>query len=73
MKLKEWKKKTGIEDGWLANKAGVHPSYLSHLRAGRRTPSPDVAAAISAATKGAVGVLDLLYPGKKIKRRGKGL
>lgn len=39
----------GRRKDWLAAQAGLHPSMVSHLIAGRRTASGDVAGRIAAA------------------------
>ena len=39
----------GRRKDWLAAQCGVHPSMLSHLLAGRRTATADVAERLAAA------------------------
>lgn len=39
----------GRRKDWLAAQAGIHPSFLSHLIAGRRTASEDVAERLATA------------------------
>ncbi len=39
----------GRRKDWLAKQAGIHPSLLSHVMAGRRTVSSDVAERIAGA------------------------
>ena len=39
----------GRRRDWLAAQAGIHPSFVTHLIAGRRTASRDVAERLAAA------------------------
>ena len=48
-------KRSGAE---IARQIGVHPTYVSHLRAGRRYPSLKLVAKIAEATSGMVGFND---------------
>lgn len=47
---------------WLARQLGVTRDYVSKYCTGRLKITPEIAAAISAATSGEITVLDLLYP-----------
>jgi len=62
MKLKDWQKLNKRTDIDVAREMGVHPSYISHLNAGRRRPSPEMAAQIERITGGRVSRIELLYP-----------
>lgn len=62
MRLSEYISVTGTTQQHLASLVGVGRAFISLVAGGRRTPSPDVAARISAATGGEVSVAELLYP-----------
>lgn len=65
MNLQQWQKEKTISNAELAEFIGVHVSYLSHLRKGRRKVSPELALKIEELTDGAVDKLELLYPSKE--------
>jgi len=62
MKLSEWQKNKRKTDIEIAGIVGVHRSYICHIKAGRRIPSPRVALAIEQATGGKVTKEELLWP-----------
>jgi len=62
MNLSEWQKNTGVSNGDLSKILGVHFSYITHLNANRRRPSPELALKIQQATGGQVTVMELLFP-----------
>jgi len=62
MTLQDWQIQQGISNAQLAKLIGVHVSYLSHLRKGRRKVSPGLALKIEQISEGAVDKLELLYP-----------
>lgn len=62
MKLSDWQIKNSVSNVSLAEKINVHFSYITHIKKGRKIPSPTVALAISNATGGEVSVIELLYP-----------
>lgn len=53
-KLLIWQKKNDLSDVEIAKELGVHPSSLSHYRAGRRCPSPPIALKIEQLSGGVV-------------------
>jgi hypothetical protein len=64
MKLHDWLEKECKTATWLADKTGLHVSYIYRL-VGRdgvaeRSPSIDTCAKIAAATEGEVTVLDFM-------------
>ena len=61
MKLKEYRKLTGMLLKDVANKIGVYPSHVSMIEHGHRRPSPKLAKKISKMTKGAVTIEELLF------------
>ena len=61
MSLKQWQKKQNLSNVKLASLLTIHPSYLTHVYAGRRTVSPKLALKIEQLTKGEVTRLELLY------------
>jgi DNA-binding transcriptional regulator YdaS (Cro superfamily) len=65
MQLENWQNQNNITDVALAAGAKIHPSFLSHYKAGRKKLSPAVALRIEVATGGAVNRMDLLYPEKE--------
>lgn len=62
MNLFEWKKLNGFSAFDIAKLIDVDKSLLSHLKAGRRRPSPSLALRIEQVTKGAVTRDEMLYP-----------
>lgn len=52
--LAAWLDESGRKASWVADRLGVDPSLLSHWLAGRRVPSADHAAALSALSCGLV-------------------
>lgn len=62
MKLSEWQRDNEISDIALGIKLGIHPSHISHIKAGRKRPSPQLALKIEEITKGNVTIMELLYP-----------
>jgi hypothetical protein len=73
MKLHDWLKKNGKTATWLAERTGLHLSYIYRL-GGRdgvaeRSPSIDTCAKIAEATGGGVTVIDFMpEPEPKRKR-----
>jgi DNA-binding transcriptional regulator YdaS (Cro superfamily) len=65
MKLTDWQKKKKVSNKELAEKVKIHVSLLTHMKNGRRRPSPDLALRIEKATGGAVSIRELLYPETK--------
>lgn len=63
--LHDWQKTNGISNRHLAETVKVHESYITHIRKGRRIPSPALALRIEQATNGAVSRMELLYPQKE--------
>jgi len=61
MNLNQWQKKHHLSNVKLASLLHIHPSYITHLYAGRRTVSPKLALKIEQATQGEVTRLELLY------------
>jgi transcriptional regulator with XRE-family HTH domain len=59
MNLETWQKQNNISDKELAAKVGIHVSFLSHIRAGRKSPSLNTALKIESATGGNVTVREL--------------
>lgn len=64
MNLFEWKEKHNLSNIDMAEMFGMDQSYISHIKAGRRRPSPEMAKRIEEATGGKVTVLELLFPKK---------
>lgn len=64
MNLFEWKDIHNLSNMELAEMLGVDPSYVSHIKAGRRRPSPEIAKIIERETGGMVTVLEVLFPEK---------
>ena len=62
MKLKDWQKKENVSDVEVAERAGIHPSYICHINAGRKIPTPKIALMIELATGGAVKKEELIWP-----------
>lgn len=62
MNLFEWKKLNGFSAFDIAKLIDVDKSLLSHLKAGRRRPSPSLALRIERATNGAVTRDELIFP-----------
>lgn len=62
MRLKDWQKNNKVKDITIADNLGIDASYVSHINANRKRPSPDLAFAIEKYTKGDVTRLELLYP-----------
>lgn len=54
MKLKDWLNKNGVKATFLADKIGVHRSYISQWVSGRVRPSIHNAVKIAKATNGEV-------------------
>ena len=48
-RLRDARKATGLTERALASGAGIDPSYIRHLEAGRRTLTPEMAARIALA------------------------
>lgn len=65
MKLIAWQKKNKISNKELAERVMIHVSLLTHMKMGRRRPSPDLALRIEKATDGKVSRMELLYPDAK--------
>ena len=66
MNLTEYIEKTGTTVHALAKAAGVTPSVIYKFTQGeQKSIKPHIARAISEATGGEVGILDLLFPGEK--------
>ena len=59
MQLEQWQIKNNVSDAALAKLAKVSASYISHIKAGRRTPSLPVALRFEKITGGAVKARDL--------------
>jgi len=68
MNFEQWQKQTDLSDSALAKLLEVHPSLISHIKAGRRNWSPKLAEAVEILSGGRVNRLDLLYP-TNIKNR----
>ena len=64
MNLNLWQKKHHLSNVKLAALLTIHPSYLTHIYAGRRTVSPKLALTIEELTSGQVTRLEMLYPSK---------
>ena len=62
MNLKDWQLNEKISNSQLARLLEIHPSYVTHLKAGRRNWSPKLAEAVEILSEGKVNRLDLLYP-----------
>jgi DNA-binding transcriptional regulator YdaS (Cro superfamily) len=62
MQLDTWQDQNNVDDVTLADGIEVHPSFLSHYKAGRRNLSPATALRIEIFTGGAVTRMELLYP-----------
>jgi DNA-binding transcriptional regulator YdaS (Cro superfamily) len=62
MNLFDWKEIKNFSNNDLAEMIGVDPSYISHIKAGRRRPSPEVSKRIEEITNGDVTVLEMLFP-----------
>ena len=58
MTLKEWLKKTGRKQTWVAEQAGVAISTISRIVTGKTRPSLDIVQKIERITDGAVGLHD---------------
>jgi len=68
MNLKQYIEKTGTTVHALAKRAGVTPSTVyKFINGEQRSIKPHIARAISEATGGEVGILDLLFPGERVK------
>jgi DNA-binding transcriptional regulator YdaS (Cro superfamily) len=62
MTLKDWLKKGLTREGLAELEASISLAYVWKVARGKATPSPKVAAEISAATSGEVTIAELLYP-----------
>jgi len=62
MNLKDWQLNEKISNSQLARLLEIHPSYVTHLKAGRRNWSPKLAEAVEILSGGKVNRLELLYP-----------
>jgi len=62
MEIHEWQSEKGISNSQLARLLEIHPSYITHLKAGRRNWSPKLAEAVEILSEGKVNRLSLLYP-----------
>jgi len=62
MKLAEWIAKENLKQVEAAPIIGVSNGFLSEVLSGQKRLSPQTAARISMATKGAVSITELLYP-----------
>lgn len=60
MKLREWRKRTGLSGGQAAKLVGTAQSHWSGIETGKKTPSPKLAEQIEIATNGQVTVAELL-------------
>ena len=60
--VEEWQQKQHTSNAQLARLLNVHPSYITHLKAGRRNWSPKMAEAMEILSDGEVPRLQLLYP-----------
>ena len=58
MTLKEWIKKTGRKQTWVAERAGVSVSTIHRIATGKTKPSLDLVQKIERITDGAVGLHD---------------
>jgi len=62
MNLEHWQQQRDLSDSALAKLLEVHPSLISHIKAGRRNWSPKLAEAVEILSGGKVNRLELLYP-----------
>ena len=60
MDIKTYCKKNGLSQTELANEAGIHPSYITHIIKGRKVPSVAIAILIERVTQGEVSAIKLL-------------
>lgn len=60
--LDSWQKEHGMSNRELSVIVGVHESFITHLKKGRRKYSAALALRIEQATGGAVSRMELLYP-----------
>ena len=58
----KWQQHKGFSDSELARQLEVHPSLISHIKAGRRKWSPKMAEAMEILSGGQLHRFDLLYP-----------
>ncbi len=73
MHLDEYLFRTKQTQVCFAKKVGVHPQYLSHLIAGRNTPSISLAKKIDKYSEGAVSWIEIIEycTEKKLEREGR--
>jgi transcriptional regulator with XRE-family HTH domain len=57
-----WQKMSGLTDAQLSKLLDVDPSYISHIRAGRRNPSPKLSLRIEEISDGLVSIRESLFP-----------
>ena len=62
MNLEQWQQQRDLSDSALAKLLEVHPSLISHIKAGRRNWSPKLAEAMEILSGGEINRLNLLYP-----------
>ena len=62
MNLEQWQSRNQISNARVAHLLKVHPSLISHIKAGRRNWSPKLAEAMEILSGGQLHRLDLLYP-----------
>lgn len=62
--LETWQTENKVSNKHLSQIVGVHTSLITHIKKGRRKPSPALALRIEQATGGAVTLRELLFPDK---------
>ena len=62
IQLRQWQEDNSVNNFELADMLGCSQSYISHIYAGRRRPSPEIAKKIEIVTNGQVKVLEMLFP-----------
>ena len=60
--LADWMDERGTSNAWIAAKAKTTRETIRKIKAGETVPGANLAAKISAATKGEVPVSSMLYP-----------